>query len=332
MEYIIPFLYIIIKLKKIYFYNKMYNFNPVHFNPINFDIDLMNDDQNLMNDNIDIMNINNDLMYDDNDNTMYFDPVNFIFGKLLGKGMFGQVYEAERNNYKYAVKVVDKSEMDPEDILMTRLEIEFLSKLNYHENIVKYYGFYENNNKLYIYMEYLEGITLGRYINFTEYKSYSFEKKSAIVTKFMIGLTKAIKYIHSNGILHRDIKPSNIIITTRRNEIIPVIIDFGLSCFKKTDCDCCKDEDSIGTEIYMAPEVYYDKTAVDKSDYWSLGVVMYESLYGKLPFNFLKMKINKTKNIYYINNYSNLSLAINGCLIIDHKYRFDDVKILSILT
>lgn len=93
-------------------------------------------------------------------------------------------------------------------------------------------------------------------------------------------LIKAVHHIHSKGILHRDIKTANILL---RNGNQVKLADFGFAEF--VGLDFAKGQYSVGSPIYMSPEAFVDSEYSVKSDSWSIGIVLYEMLLGKQPFN-----------------------------------------------
>ena len=208
-----------------------------------------------------------------------------IFPKQLGQGSFGRVFLVSHNETKelYALKTIEKRK-----ILMTygKLdniydEINIHSKL-YHQNIIKLYNVYEDEETINIIMEYAKEGNLYHLIKkekngFSEQKSY----------EFCIQIINAVYYLHSNNIIHRDIKPENILIGDD-NKL--KLCDFGWAkelTLENRSTFC-------GTVEYMAPEIVGSENYDYSVDIWSLGILLYELLFGHSPFN-----ADSNKNIIF---------------------------------
>ena len=206
-----------------------------------------------------------------------------IFPKQLGSGSFGRVYLVSHNDSKklFALKVIDKRKLMVSygklDIIYNEINIH--SKLS-HENIIKLYNVYEDNENINIIMEYAENGNLFELIS--KEKSGLDESKAF---KYFIQVVNAVYYLHNNNIIHRDIKPENILIGAE-NKI--KLCDFGWAkelTLENRSTFC-------GTVEYMAPEIVGSENYDYSVDIWSLGILLYELLYGHSPF-----KANNTKNI-----------------------------------
>ena len=208
-----------------------------------------------------------------------------IFPKQLGQGSFGRVFLVSHNETKelYALKTIEKRK-----ILMTygKLdniydEINIHSKL-YHQNIIKLYNVYEDEETINIIMEYAKEGNLYHLIKkekngFSEQKSY----------EYFIQIINAVYYLHSNNIIHRDIKPENILIGDD-NKL--KLCDFGWAkelTLENRSTFC-------GTMEYMAPEIVGSENYDYSVDIWSLGILLYELLFGHSPFN-----ADSNKNIIF---------------------------------
>ena len=212
----------------------------------------------------------------------------------LGKGAFGKVYKAKEiiSDKIVAVKQIsiNNSEANYESILR---EIQVLSKIS-HPNIVKYYKYYEENDRIYIIMEYLEGGTLKEFIN--DKKNEINEDICRIIIKQILSALSHLHYIAD--ICHRDIKPENIMFGSKDNINSIKLIDFGLSTNSfehKNYLENC------GTLIYMAPEQISNKIYSKSVDIWSVGIILYMLLNdGKNPF--YNKGESREKIIYKIRN------------------------------
>ncbi len=223
---------------------------------------------------------NFDKKYDFNNFTKVIED---IFPKQLGSGSFGRVFLVSHNETKklFALKEIDKRKLMVSygkcDIIYNEINIH--SKLD-HENIIKLYNVHENNETIYIIMEYAENGNLFELIK-KEKNGLSEDK----AFEYFIQVVNAVYYLHNNNIIHRDIKPENILIGAN-NKI--KLCDFGWAkelTLENRSTFC-------GTVEYMAPEIVENENYDYGVDIWSLGILLYELLYGHSPF-----KANNTKNV-----------------------------------
>jgi serine/threonine protein kinase len=196
--------------------------------------------------------------------------------KELGKGGMGVVYKAHQLSLGRAVamKVLPRHlTNDAAFIKRFHNEARAIAKLN-HPSIVQIYDIGSEDDVHYYTMEFIEGPTLDDVV----YKEgfLSPERTIAIIGQ----VSKALRYAHSQGIVHRDIKPSNIMITKLGRV---KVTDFGLALQQRTT-RLTVDGGIVGTPEYMSPEQASGRTATAQSDIYSLGVVAYELLTGKVPF------------------------------------------------
>ena len=196
----------------------------------------------------------------------------------LGNGKFGLVKLGinKMTKEKVAIKIMDKSKMDTSDIGLVRTEIEIL-KICQHPNIIRLYDIFENVDYLYIIMEYCPGGDLFGYLEKRKFK-ISEERASIIMHK----MCAAVYYIHKYGIVHRDLKPENVLMTSKNDDSDIRILDFGLSKMIGPNEKCTE---PYGTLTYCAPEIIIDEPYNQSVDMWSLGVMTYLMLSGRLPFN-----------------------------------------------
>jgi serine/threonine protein kinase len=194
----------------------------------------------------------------------------------LGEGGMGMVYKAEDQNLKRYVAIKFLPALltrDQETRLRFSQEAQAASALD-HPNICTIYEIDQTKDgQLFMVMAFYEGETLETKI-----------KRSLLSFKMLLDYTIQIAHglatAHKNGIVHRDIKPANIIITA---DGVVKILDFGLA--KLTgQTNLTKEHTSIGTVNYMSPEQAQGDIVDDRTDIWSLGVLLYESTSGRFPF------------------------------------------------
>lgn len=199
----------------------------------------------------------------------------YVIGKELGRGRFSTVCECvnKETTIHYAVKIIEKAKIEPEEKALLRTEIAVLKLVN-HPNIIKMQGIYETRTHMYIVMEKLTGGELFERIvgrpRFSEDEA----------AKLIRPLLESVGYLHDLGIVHRDIKPENILCGDNCEDV--KIADFGLS---KMVLPTEKMNTACGTLSYVAPEVLSMQGYGQEADLWSIGVILFLILCGKLPFD-----------------------------------------------
>ena len=196
----------------------------------------------------------------------------------LGSGKFGLVKLGihKKTGQKVAIKIMKKSSMDSSDLELVRTEIEIL-KICQHPNIIRLYNVFENADYLYIIMEYCYGGDLFSYLENRHFR-LSEKRASTIIHQ----MATAVYYMHSFGVVHRDLKPENVLMTSTDEDSDIRILDFGLSKILGPYEKC---DEPYGTLTYCAPEIIIDEPYSKPVDLWSLGVITYLMVSGKLPFN-----------------------------------------------
>lgn len=195
---------------------------------------------------------------------------------LIGSGAFGKVrlyVDTHSKTFRYAIKTIKKNFLRS-NIESIKSEINILRSLD-HPNIVKYFETYEDENYLHIVMEYIEGDNLFRVLT----KQNKFKFSERIISQIMKCLLVAVLFLHHNGIIHRDIKPENIVFVKPDRFDALKLIDFGLSIQQNAR----KSNRRVGTPYYMAPEMIMGNFNF-ASDVWSIGVILFIMVTGKLPF------------------------------------------------
>lgn len=196
--------------------------------------------------------------------------------EVIGVGGMAVVYKAYDNidDRIVAVKILKEEFLANEEFRRRfKNEPKAIAVLS-HPNIVKVYDVSFGDKLQYIVMEYVEGITLKEYI----------QQQGVLNCKEIVHFTtqilKAIQHAHNKGIVHRDIKPQNILLL--QNGTIKVT-DFGIARFSRNDTRTMS-SNAIGSVHYISPEQARGEVTDEKSDIYSVGVIMYEMLTGQLPF------------------------------------------------
>ena len=211
--------------------------------------------------------------------------------RSIGEGGMANVYLAHDMilDRDVAVKIL-RGDLADDEKFVRRFQREAIAASSLsHPNIVEMYDVGEDNGKYYIVMEYVEGKTLKSLI----------KKRGALtlpeVIDIMLQLTSAISCAHDSNIIHRDIKPQNVLI---KEDGIVKITDFGIAMALNSN-ELTQTNSVMGSVHYLPPEQANGKGATLKSDIYSLGIVMFELLTGKLPFrgeNAVEIAIKQMKN------------------------------------
>jgi len=227
----------------------------------------------------------------------------YTFIEFIGAGGFGSVYKAVKDKYTYAVKVfredyiLQEYKQSGENNRIQR-EIDIMKTVN-HPNLIKYVDDFKGSDlnvpSYFLVMEFAEGETLQKLI-----KNKTFKSETQIVEIFK-NILEGIKGLHqvrgndeNKGIIHRDLKPENIIVNGDRVKIL----DYGIS--KVIDYTALTSTGNfLGSPLYSSPEQITDSKHIDKrSDLYTLGVIFYEMLTSKVPYEFTNLPelIDKIKN------------------------------------
>ena len=197
--------------------------------------------------------------------------------ELIGVGGMAEIYRAKdlEEDRIVAVKILKTELADSDEFLRRfRNESKAIALLS-HPNIVKIYDVGFTDRVQYIVMEYVDGITLTDYIE----QQGLLKWRDAV--HFVVQILRALQHAHDHGIVHRDVKSSNIMLL--RDGTIKVM-DFGIARFNRENNKTVS-EKTIGSVHYISPEQARGDITDERSDIYSVGVMLYEMLTGKKPFD-----------------------------------------------
>ncbi|NXW68096.1 ULK3 kinase, partial [Hirundo rustica] len=200
----------------------------------------------------------------------------FILTEPLGSGTYATVYKAYRKRDTrevVAIKCVNKRSLNRASVENLLTEIEILKTIR-HPNIVELKDFQWDSDHIYLIMEFCAGGDLSRFIRTRR----MLPEKVARV--FLQQLACALKFLHDRNISHLDLKPQNILLSAPENPQLK-LADFGFAQYMSP-----WDEKHVlrGSPLYMAPEMVCRQHYDARADLWSVGVILYEALFGKPPF------------------------------------------------
>ena len=197
--------------------------------------------------------------------------------EIIGVGGMANVYKAydSIDDRAVAVKILRDEHMQNDELLRRfRNESKAIAVLS-HPNIVKVYDVSFNEDIQYIVMEHIDGITLKEYIEQQKVLRW----KEAV--HFTVQILRALQHAHDKGIVHRDIKPQNIMLL---EDGTIKVADFGIARFARASQHTVTDK-AIGSVHYISPEQAKGELSDEKSDIYSIGVMLYEMTTGTLPFD-----------------------------------------------
>eukprot|EP01004_Peranema_trichophorum_P003267 NODE_2264_length_1634_cov_48.102581_g1940_i0.p1 GENE.NODE_2264_length_1634_cov_48.102581_g1940_i0~~NODE_2264_length_1634_cov_48.102581_g1940_i0.p1 ORF type:complete len:252 (-),score=31.97 NODE_2264_length_1634_cov_48.102581_g1940_i0:798-1553(-) len=211
---------------------------------------------------------------------------NYTKIKPIGKGSFGQVFlvKSSKDGQSYVMKQIDMSKLNRKEKTTALREVKLLSSLN-HPNIVRYVDSFVTPSPEYlcIVMEYCDGGDLQHKIAASK-RTCSYYSEEQILD-WLIQMSLALEYCHQRKVLHRDIKSQNVFMTSER---VLKVGDFGIArtLGGTSDFACTM----VGTPYYLSPEIVQERPYNNMSDMWALGVVLYELMSFRPPFDAADMK------------------------------------------
>lgn len=238
--------------------------------------------------------------------------------KKIGRGAFSKVYKGLdiEKDLIVAIKVIEKDSIQNRMKNRLKGEIELHSSFD-HPNIIKMFDFIEDSENYYIILEYCSDGDLHHFIKLGKIPEN-------VVKNYTRQLAAGLKYLKDRNIVHRDLKPHNILLM--ENYKVLKLTDFN---FARRLWDQQMAETLCGSPLYMAPEIIETKDYTNRSDLWSVGMIIYEMLHGNTPYNDainpmdLLRKIRKRKIIYCSKISRDAVFLISGLLTIDPLKRTD---------
>lgn len=206
----------------------------------------------------------------------------YTITERIGSGTYATVYKAWKNGEIprdiVAVKCISWSRLRSKQASDNSLEEIRLLKNLHHQHIVEMKDFLWDNKNIYIVLEYCAGGELTQLI-----RSHVCLPE-ALCKRFIQQLALALQYLHSKNVAHLDLKPHNIFLQSKKAPFILKIGDFGFAqVFSPGNSNSGKD--FRGSPLYMAPEIFLQTSYDSKADMWSVGVILYECLFGRAPFS-----------------------------------------------
>uniref|UniRef100_A0AAY4DK02 Serine/threonine-protein kinase ULK3 n=1 Tax=Denticeps clupeoides TaxID=299321 RepID=A0AAY4DK02_9TELE len=197
----------------------------------------------------------------------------FLLTERLGSGTYATVYKAYRKGDSrevVAVKVVSKKSLNKTSMENLLTEIEILKAVR-HPHIVQLKDFQWDSENIYLILEWCSGGDLSRFIRSRRILP------ERVARRFLQQIACALKFLHERNISHLDLKPQNILLSGN----VLKLADFGFAQYMSP-----WDEQSVlrGSPLYMAPEMVCRRQYDARVDLWSVGVILYEALFGRAPF------------------------------------------------
>jgi|GEM_PF-2982649 len=207
--------------------------------------------------------------------------------RFIGAGGMGAVYrvrDLRKDGQVVALKMLTPSASDGQAIQRFRREFYTLSRLS-HPNLVAVFESGAHGRSPYFTMEHLSGWTLERALASPRSAlCAALRHEIPTLMTFLAQVCSALSYIHALGVVHRDLKPSNLMLSRAGGDLRVKLMDMGLAAWGE-EIDLTKERGLTGTVYYVSPEQVRGTGIDQRSDLYSLGVVLYELLTGRLPFD-----------------------------------------------
>ena len=218
-----------------------------------------------------------------------------VVGPLLAEGGMGSVYQAFRPGSKelLALKVMLPEYAEDQELRERFIRETRVMQTLQHEHIMPVYDAGEENGILYLVMPFVRGPSV---FDLLERRRFS----PLTAWQILSPVAEALDYAHTRGVVHRDIKPGNLLVEARGEKGNHIyLVDFGLSKMVGAKT-LTRAGVTLGTPHYMAPELVLAKPPTPQTDIYSLGVVLYELLLGRLPFISKKPQDIAFRHVYDI--------------------------------
>ncbi|KAK7401536.1 hypothetical protein VNO78_13087 [Psophocarpus tetragonolobus] len=201
---------------------------------------------------------------------------NLLIGHKFSQGAHSQIYYGIYKEEHVAFKFVKVGGNDQKGAPICLLETQFLREVTFlprlqHQNVVKFVAAYKDTDFCCILTEYQQKGSLRLFLKTLESKPICLKR----MVGFALEIARGMEYIHAKGVIHRDLKPENVLVD---GDFHLKISDFGIAC-EASKCDSLK-----GTYRWMAPEMIKGKRYGRKVDVYSFGLVLWELVSGKVPF------------------------------------------------
>lgn len=198
--------------------------------------------------------------------------------EVIDSGGMGMVYKARDRELddEIAIKTLHADLVSDDESAIDRFKTEIrLARLISHPSVVRTHDFGRWDGTYYLTMEYVEGVTARELIDTRGQLQVS--STLAIAKQ----LARSLEVAHRQGVIHRDIKPQNLLLD---KDGVLKVLDFGVARLTERSGNITQAGMIVGTPAYMAPEQLLDETVEERSDLYAVGVVLYECLTGRLPF------------------------------------------------
>ncbi len=213
----------------------------------------------------------------------------FVVQRQLGAGAFGSVYQVWDREQRVALAAKVLHDSDADVLLRFKREFRFAVELR-HENLVRLHELFSEDHQWFFTMELVDGETFLEYVRPGTGGCDIDRLRSALAQ-----LAAGILYLHSAKCLHRDLKPANVLVTPNRRV---VLLDFGL--IRDLNISVIQSMTFAGTPAYMSPEQSMQKSLTESSDWYSVGVMLFQALTGKLPHNHFSVETLKRRDREWI--------------------------------